>query len=170
MNRLVLLIAATAAWSYLTPAVAQQDVRVQDLRASVFLERSGRLSDDLLKMPGAKLVNMPHGQGEFGEPANTVVFMVVLSGQRNTTPKYAAAVVNITQTGRTGQKTVSKRALEGFAFGPEGTVIRPVVLENATCQSIEIEVKTQRSAKTATLAFECPETARTATTAQSPRR
>lgn len=153
-----------------TPTLAQQDVRVLELRASVFLERSGRLSDDLLKMPGAKLVNMPHGQGEFGEPANTVVFSVVLSGQRNTTPKYAAAVVNITQTGRTGQKTVSKKALEGFAFGPEGTLIRPIILEGATCQSIEIEVKTQRSAKSASLAFECPEPARTATTAPPARR
>lgn len=150
------VLAATISGGLMVPASAQ-DVRVTDIKASLFLEHTGRLSDDILSRQGAKLIDLPLGTGEFGEPANLLVFTVTLAGAKNTQPKFAAAIVNIAITGRTGQKRVEKRALEGFVFGESGTLTRPVVIENITCSKVEIEVKTQRSAKKADLAFTCNE-------------
>jgi len=152
-----------------SPALAQQDVRVTDLKAFVFLERSGRLSADLLANPAANLRNIAFGQGEGGEPATGLIITVTLSGQKNTTPRYAAANVTITQTSRTGQKSLINRALEGFVFGEEGTVIRPLMIENATCQKIEVEVRTQRSSRKAALDFQCDEPKRPEPARRAPR-
>jgi hypothetical protein len=151
------------------PAAAQ-DVRVTDIKAALFLEHSGKLSDDILSRQGARLVDLPLGTGEFGEPGNLLVFTVTLAGAKNTQPKFAAAIVNIAITGRTGQKRVEKRALEGFVFGESGTLVRPVVIENITCSKVEIEVKTQRSARKAQLAFTCNEPKPEPKPAAAPRR
>jgi hypothetical protein len=143
-------------WAALAAAPAMaQDVRVTDITAHLYLEHSGRLSENLLARQGARLVDVPLGTGEFGEPANLLVFNVTLTGAKNTQPKYAAAIVNLTITGRTGQRRVEKRALEGFVFGEAGSLNRPVVVENITCSKVEIEVKTQRSSRKADLAFTC---------------
>jgi hypothetical protein len=149
--------AAAAAIALLAMAgqASAQDVRVGDITAHLFLETSGRLSDDVLGRRGANLTDIPLGKGEFGEPANALVFRIPLSGAKNTQPRFAAAIVNITITGRTGQKRLEKRALEGFIFGESGTLNRAVMVENVTCSKVEIEVKTQRSTKRADVEFKC---------------
>lgn len=137
--------------------VAAQDIRVGDITAHVFLERSGRLSDDLLTQRQAKFADLPRGEGPYGEPANTVIFVVTLQGAKNTQPKFAAAIVNITVRNRLGQVRTERRALEGFVFGEDGTLKRPIVLENATCSGLQVEVKTQRFTRNAKVDFTCTE-------------
>ncbi len=132
-----------------------QDVRLGDIRAHVYLENSGKLSDDILTLKNPKLSNLPRGEGVFAEPANTVVFNVSLLGAKNSQPKFASALVNITTTNRTGQKRTETRPLLGFVFGEDGKVNRPVVLDNVTCSKIEIEVKARGASKRATLDFSC---------------
>lgn len=138
-----------------------QDIRIGEIRAHFYLESSGRLSDDVLLLKNAKLVNLPRGEGVFGEPVNTIVFNITLLGARNSQPQFASALVNITTTNRTGQKRTETRPLLGFVFGADGTVNRPIVLENVTCSKVEIEVKTKGATKSAALGFECqdPKTA-----------
>jgi hypothetical protein len=163
-------LAAAALATFSTPALAQQDVRITDMKAHLFLEGSGQLSGDLLAMTSPQLRNVPRGQGEGGEPATAVLFKVTLSGQKNTAPRYAAANVKITQTSRTGQKALTNKALEGFVFGADGTVTRPIMLENATCQQIEVEVRTPRSSRKASLDFTCDEPGRPEPAKAAPRR
>jgi hypothetical protein len=132
-----------------------QEIRVGDIRAHLYLESSGKLSDDVLIQRNPKLVNLPRGEGVFGEPVNTIVFNVQLLGAKNTQPKHASALVNITTVNRTGQKKTETRPLLGFVFGEDGRVNRPIVVENITCSKVEIEVKTRGAAKRANLDFEC---------------
>jgi hypothetical protein len=138
-----------------------QDVRVGDIRAHFYLESSGKLSEDVLAQSNPRLMNLPRGEGVFNEPVNTVVFNITLMGAKNTQPKNATALVNITTTNRTGQKKTETRPLMGFVFGADGRLNRPIVLENITCSKVEIEVKSRSTVKKASLDFECvdPKTA-----------
>jgi hypothetical protein len=138
------------------PAAAQE-IRLGDIRAHVYLERSGRLSDDLLALKNPRLADLPRGEGEFGEPANMLVLNVTLIGAPNTQPKHASALVNITTTNRTGQRRTETRPLLGFVFGPDGRLNRPIVLDNVTCSKVEVEVKSRAAAKRASLDFSCTE-------------
>jgi hypothetical protein len=158
--RIKSLFAVVAFGAFLTP-VAAQDVRIGDIRAHFYLESSGKLSDDVLAQRAPKLVNLPRGEGVFGEPVNTIVFNISLLGAKNTQPKHATALVNITTTNRTGQRRTETRPLLGFVFGEDGRVNRPIVLENVTCSKVEIEVKARGTTKKANLDFECndPKTA-----------
>jgi hypothetical protein len=153
------------------PAIAQ-DIRLGELRAHVYLERSGKLSDDLLALKNPKLSDLPRGEGVFGEPANTVVLNVALIGAKNTQPKHATALVNVTTTNRTGQRKTETRPLLGLVFGEDGVLNRPVMLDNVTCSKVEIEVKTRTAAKKAVLDFTCtePKTAEAAEPARQVRR
>jgi hypothetical protein len=134
-----------------------QEVRLGDLRAHVYLERSGKLSDDILSIKNARLTDLPRGEGVFGEPANTVVVNVQLLGAPNTQPKHASAIVNIVTTNRTGQRKTETRPLLGFVFGEDGRLNRPIVLTDVTCSKVEIEVKSRAAAKRAELPFTCTE-------------
>ncbi len=138
-----------------------QEVRIGDIRAHFYLESSGKLSEDVLTQSNPKLMNLPRGEGVFAEPVNTVVFNVTLLGAKNTQPRNATALVNITTTNRTGQKKTETRPLMGFVFGADGRLNRPIVLENITCSKVEIEVKSRGAVKKANLDFECvdPKTA-----------
>jgi hypothetical protein len=138
-----------------------QEIRLGEIRAHLYLESSGKLSDDVLVIKNPKLVNVPRGEGIFGEPSNTIVFNVGFLGAKNTQPKFATALVNITVTNRTGQRKTEARPILGLVFGEEGKVNRAIVLENVTCSKIEIEVKSKAVSKKANLEFECndPKTA-----------
>jgi hypothetical protein len=158
--RYLVFVAGLAAGLSSTAAMAQ-DVRIGDIRAHFYLESSGKLSDDVLTQRNPKLMNLPRGEGVFNEPINTIVFNVTLLGAKNTQPKHATALVNITTTNRAGQRKTETRPLLGFVFGEDGRVNRPIVLENITCSKVEIEVKARGAAKKANLDFECldPKTA-----------
>jgi hypothetical protein len=138
-------------------AASAQDIRIGDIKAYLYLESSGKLSDDILSMKSPKLMNLPRGEGLFNEPINTVIFNVGLLGAKNTQPKFATAQVNITTTNRTGQRKTEVRPILGMVFGEEGKLNRPIVLENITCSKVEIEVKTKGLSKRSSLEFECTE-------------
>jgi hypothetical protein len=154
-------LCAPALFAALISPAAAQEIRIGDIRAHFYLESSGKLSDDVLVQRNPKLVNLPRGEGVFSEPVNTIVFNVSLLGAKNTQPKHATALVNITTTNRTGQRRTETRPLLGFVFGDDGRVNRPIVLENVTCSKVEIEVKARGATKKANLDFECndPKTA-----------
>jgi hypothetical protein len=152
--------------------VLAQEIKLGDVRAHLYLEGSGKLSDDVLTLKDAKLTNLPRGEGVFGEPVNTVIINVGLLGAKNSQPKFASAMVNITTTNRTGQKKTETRPLLGLVFNTEGRVNRAVVLENVTCSKVEIEVKTRGASKRANLDFECtdPKTADAGDKVQTPQK
>ena len=147
---------AFAASLLASAAASAADVRIAEIRAYLWLERSGKLSANLVGSKEA-LFNTVVGEGSAGEPASNVLVEIVLAGDKNSAPKYASAIVNLTQSGKGGQKSVTKKGLGGFLFGESGTVHKALFLENATCAPLEIEVKVGKAVKSAKLDFQCGE-------------
>ncbi len=159
MPRMMVAAAALAAACAMSSGAWAQ-VAVTDIRAQLFLERSGKLSDNLVGANKA-LHNTVIGEGDAGEPADAVLVTLVFSGARNSksSDKIARDLASITvkQQAKTGEKILLRRVYGGFLFGESGRIHKAFLLDNATCAPLEIEVKVGKSARTAKLDFSCGE-------------
>jgi hypothetical protein len=141
-------------------APASAAVAVEDVKVQLFLERSGKLSDNIV---GSKKAfhNTIIGEGDAGEPAESVLVTLVITGPKNarSSDKIARdlASVTVTQQSRQGPKVLLRRAYGGFLFGEQGRVHKAFFVDNATCAPLEIDVKLGRSRKTAKVDFTCGE-------------
>lgn len=139
---------------------AQAQVAIAEIKAQLFLERSGALSDNLVGRSLA-LHNTVIGEGDAGEPAEAVLVTLVFTGAKNSksSDKIARdlAAVTVRQKARTGEKILLKRVYGGFLFGESGRFHKVFMLDNATCAPLEIEVKIGRSVRNASLDFRCGE-------------
>lgn len=142
----------------LSVSAASAQVAVDDIRLQLFKERSGTLSENIA---GSKkdFVNTPSGGGDAGEPAEAVLVTLAFTGPRNSksSDKIARdlASVTVTQTAKTGPRTLLKRAYGGFQFGDDGKSYKAFLLENATCGALEVDVRLGRSRKTTKIDFKC---------------
>jgi hypothetical protein len=131
------------------------DLKIVDIKAYAFLERAGKLSDDLV-MSGP-LIDAPRGGAPNGDTATGLLLDFTFSGDRNFAPKYATATVDLTQTGRAGQQIVTHKAFTSFIFGDEGVEHKAVFLENATCAPLSVTVHAGKTQKSVKLDFSCAE-------------
>jgi hypothetical protein len=121
--------AAAAAFSFaLVGGVQAADLKIVDVKAYAFLEHAGRLSEDLVSN-GQSLVDAPKGGALGGDTATGLLLDFIFAGDRNASPKYATATVDLTQTGRAGQPVVTRKAFTNFIFGPDGIEHKAVFLE-----------------------------------------
>ena len=81
----------------------------------------------------------------------------VFEGDRNASPKYATATVDLTQTGHAGQQVVTHKAFTHFIFGADGVEHKALFLENATCAPLAISVHAGKTEKSVKLDFSCTE-------------
>jgi hypothetical protein len=147
---------AIAAASFaLAGAVQAADLKIVDVKAYAFLEHAGKLSDDLIG--GEALVNAPRGGAPGGDTATGLFLDFTFAGDKNASPKYATATVDLTQTGRGGQQVVTHKAFTNFIFGPDGTEHKAVYLEAATCMPLAINVHAGKTEKQLKLDFTCTE-------------
>jgi hypothetical protein len=149
-------VAAGAVLFGLCSGALAADVKIIDVRAYAFLEHAGRLSDDLLSISDS-LVDVPRGGAPGGDTATGVLLDFTFEGDKNAAPKYATAIVDLTQTGHSGQQVVTHKAFTNFIFGPDGLEHKAVFLEGATCMPLAIQVHAGRSEKTAKIDFQCTE-------------
>jgi len=133
------------------------DVRIADIKAFLFLERSGKWSANIVG--GPTFADLAKGGGAIGEPATGVFVDLTFSGDKNSAPKFATATVNIAQTGKAGQQIVTHKAFTNFIFGADGVQHKAFFLESATCMPMTIDVKTPKAQKSIKLDFECKEQA-----------
>ena len=142
----------------LATAATAQDVAIQDIKAQAFLERSGKLSDDL-SGTDKTIKNLPRPGNELGEPANALLVTLVFKGPKNgeASNKLARDMAQVTVKQMAGdvQKTLLFRAFGGFSFGENGQTVKAFMLEDAVCAPIEIDVKVGRTRKTETLDLSC---------------
>jgi hypothetical protein len=148
-------VAAGVAVLALAGSVQAAELKIVDVKAYVFLERAGRLSDDILAGPA--LVDAPKGGAPGGDTATGVMLDFTFSGDKNFSPKYATATVDLTQTGRAGQQVVTHKAFTGFRFGDDGVEHKAIYLENATCAPLTIVVHAGKTEKQTQLDFTCTE-------------
>jgi hypothetical protein len=133
---------------------------IKDLQAQLYLERSGKFSGNIVGT-GKNFHNTVIGEGDAGEPADSVMVTIVFEGTKNTraSDKVASALaqVKISQTGKQGKKILLNKAYGGMLFGENGLAHKAILVDNATCAPLEIEAKIGRSSKTATINFSCGE-------------
>lgn len=155
MHRIVL---AAAIGLSLATGVAAQEVSIADIRAQAFLERSGKLSDDL-SATDKPLKNLPRPGNELGEPANALLVTVIFKGPKNSeaSTKIARDMAQVTVKQMAGdvQKVLLYRVFGGFSFGDAGQTVKAFMLDDAVCAPVEIDVKIGRTRKTETLDFSC---------------
>jgi len=150
-------VAAAVMSLALAGAAHAAELKIIDVKAYAFLEHAGKLSDDLIGNDQS-LVDAPRGGALGGDTATGVLLDFTFEGDKNASPKYATAVVDLTQTGRSGQQVVTHKAFTNFIFGPDGLEHKAVFLEGATCMPLAIQVHAGKSEKSAKLDFHCTET------------
>ncbi len=127
-------------------------------KARAFLERSGRWSDDLATTK-TELRNLPLPTSPLGEPADAVLVTLVFQGPKNVqssrTLARDMATLSVKQTKGGESRPLVYRALGGFHFNDAGQAYKAVMLDEATCAPLEIEVKVGRSRKAKQLDFRC---------------
>jgi hypothetical protein len=148
--------AAAAAAFALAGGVQAADLKIVDIKAYAFLERADKLSDDLISS-GETLVDAPKGGALEGDTATGLLLDFTFEGDKNASPKYATAIVDLTQTGHSGRQLITRKAFTNFIFGPDGIEHKAVFLEAATCMPLAIDVHAGKTEKTAKLDFQCAE-------------
>jgi hypothetical protein len=151
------LRAAAVAVSFGVVGGAQAaDLKITDVKAFVFLEHADKMSDDLVGS-GQSLIDAPRGGAPGGDSATGLLLDFTFEGDKNASPKYATAVVDLTQTGRAGQPIVTHKAFTNFMFGPDGVQHKAVFLEAATCMPLVVHIRAGKTEKTVKLDFSCTE-------------
>ena len=131
------------------------ELKIVDVKAFVFLEHAGKLSDDIIGGPA--LVDAPRGGAPDGDTATGLFLDFTFEGDKNFSPKYATATVDLTQTNHAGQQIVIHKAFTGFVFGADGIEHKAVFLENATCAPLAVDVHAGKTRKQVKLDFSCTE-------------
>jgi hypothetical protein len=155
---MIWLHAAVAGVAFAVAAIAgaqAAELKIVDIKCYAFLEHAGKLSDDLIG--GETLVDAPKGGAPGGETATGLFLDFTFEGDKNASPKYATATVDLTQTGRAGQQVVTHKAFTHFIFGGDGIEHKAIYLESATCMPLAISVHAGRTEKSVKLDFSCTE-------------
>jgi hypothetical protein len=153
----VRVVAAAVLGLGLVGGAGAAQLKITDVKAYAFLEHAGKLSDDLVS-GGEGLIDAPKGGAFGGDTATGLLIDFTFEGDKNVSPKYATAVVDLTQTGRSGQPITTHRAFTNFIFGADGFEHKVVFLEGATCMPLAIQVHAGKTEKSAKLDFHCTET------------
>lgn len=129
------------------------ELKIVDVKAYAYLEHAGKLSDDLVG--GKAIVDAPRGGALSGDTATALLLDFTFEGDKNASPKYATATIDLTQTNQAGERVVTHKAFTKFIFGADGVEHKAVFLEGATCMPLAIEVHAGHTSKSAWLDFQC---------------
>jgi hypothetical protein len=146
---------ASAVWAVglaASPAAAAE-LKIVDVKASLFWEHSGKLSDNIVGAPTFE--NLAKGGGPDSETATAVLFDLTFAGDKSAAPKYATATVDISQSSRTGQQIVTHKAFTNFMFGADGIQHKAFLVENSTCMPMSVDIHAGKTDKNVKLDFEC---------------
>jgi hypothetical protein len=147
-SRIALALALAA-----QPATAAE-LKITDIKAYLYLEHAGKLSDNIVG--GPPFENVAKGGGADHDPATAILFDLTFAGDKNASPKYATATVDVTQSSRSGQ-IVTHKAFTNFIFGADGIQHKVFLVENGTCMPIVVDVRANKTAKNVRLDFQCKE-------------
>jgi hypothetical protein len=150
------LSAAVAALSFVSLGGAgAAELKIVDIKAYAFLEHAGKLSDDLID--GPPLIDAPKGGAPGGDTATGLLLDFTFEGDKNFSPKYATATIDLTQTAHGGQQVVTHKAFTHFVFGEDGIQHKAIFLEDSNCMTIYLTFRSGKTEKSAKLDFSCAE-------------
>jgi hypothetical protein len=137
---------------------AAQNATIQDIRVQLFYEYTGALSDDLTKRKDLSLFNTMIGEGDAKQPANSFLVAVSVKGQPDTFDKAAALTVTVTTDDKRKSKVAEKAFGSGMLFGPEGQVVKAMMVHDRVCAPLIVTAKLKSGAsKSVNLPFKCGE-------------
>ncbi len=148
------VVGFTLAFLFGLGAARGAEVRIVDIKAYLFWEHAGKFSDDIVGQPAFQ--NLARGGGPGHEAASAVLFDLTFSGEKNATPKYATATVDITQSQSVGRPIVIHKAFANFVLDADGRQHKALLVENATCSPLELAVHAGKTDKSVALDFACP--------------
>jgi hypothetical protein len=156
------VLASAIAGGVLTLAAhvaAAQEATVEDIRVHLFYERSGKLSDDLTRRQDIALWNIPIGEGEAEGPANSFLVAAVVRGKpKSFFDQPADLTITVTLDDKRKTKVTDRTFSGGILFGPEGQVVKAMMMHNRVCVPLVITAKLKSgSSKTVNLPFKCGE-------------
>ena len=129
------------------------NLKITDIKASLYLETTGQFSEPLAD--GASLHDLAKGGGPDKRLASAVLIDLTFSGDKNSTPKFATATVDVLQTNHAGQQVITHKGFDNFVFSAEGVEHKAFLLENATCMPLQVIVHANKTSKTLRLGFDC---------------
>ena len=137
----------------LVVSAAAQSLRVEQIRVQLFLEHSGKLSDDLIRTKPT-LWNTLAGEGEAGEPASSFLISIVVTGKES---RNDAVVVRVTNS--KSKKTLVSRRFTSLAWREDdrSQAVKAIFVEDRLCAPIRIVARTRSSQKIVDVPFECGE-------------
>jgi hypothetical protein len=144
---------AAAGVCALSAGAQAAELKIADIKASLYLEATGKFSEALTD--AAALDNLAKGDGPDHRLASAVLIELTFSGEKNAAPKFATATVDVIQTNHAGQASVTHKGFTHFVFGPDGLEHKAFLIEDATCMPLRIEVRANKSVKTLSLPFHC---------------
>ena len=130
---------------------------VQDIRAHLFYEYSGHLSEDITQKTQPVLWNTPLGEGDAAEPANDVLVVVEVRGpRRHFSPEQQLRLEVMTEDRE--RRLFNETRAVGLT-GPDGCWATAFLLRDSTCQSLvlEAEVSGNDQPYSETIQFKCGE-------------
>jgi hypothetical protein len=149
-----IIILAAAAFLTASAAAETQTVHLDDIKVQLFYEDSGLLSDDLTKKKDMALWNTIIGEGSSGGPAKSFLASIVLRSEPNSFLKQEVVVTIVDDRKKV---KLMERRFGRLWFGKDGRLVKPVFVENRTCNPTTITVSIKRDSKQVTLPFECGE-------------
>lgn len=139
-----------AAFCVFAMPVAAQSVQVESIRAQLFKESDGSLSDDIIaNNPG--LWNVIIGTYQ----ANSVLISVVVSGKPDSYDKKGSVLVTVID--EEDGKRIMQRRFTGFLFGKDGRVTKPILVDDHNCSRMRVVARTKAGEKSVVIPFKCGE-------------
>ncbi len=137
-------------------AAPQNGVTIGGLRAHLFYERSGVLSDDVLaRDPPFSGWNTVIGEGDAGEPAENLLVIARLDNPG--AEAFLDEKVTIRVSGEKGKK-LKERVFSGVLLAERGTVHLPMWIDDAGCLgAVTITVTFRRQSASKPLQLMCGE-------------
>ena len=158
MKGLALAIAGVCTLTAHTAAA--QTTTVEDVRVHLFYERSGKLSEDITKRQEIALLNTTIGGGDVEEPADSFLVAAVLHGKPKGFDGATSLTITVTTDNKRKMKIAERTFSGGILFGPEGQVVKAMMVHNRVCLPLVVTAKLKSgSSKTFNLPFRCGEQA-----------
>jgi hypothetical protein len=129
---------------------AAQETRVESIRAQLFNERTGTLSDDITT-GSIGLWNVIIGENQ----ASSVLISVVLVGRPEHYDDTGTLVVTVYDDET--KKRIKQRRFVGFLFDKEGRLFKPLLVDENNCSRMRVVARTKTGEKSVTIPFKCEE-------------
>lgn len=153
MSSLARIAAVIVLWSA-TPSEAADKITLEAVTMRLAYEGTGTLSDNIAPPAQFSGFNTVIGEGSAAEPANDILVTAVLAAPGETNGEEKLVIVARRTSDR---KVLAGRIIEHPFVGKAGKSYRSILIQDATCDGVEVTVTYGKQRKIAAVPFKCGE-------------